>query len=208
MNDIYILCGPAGCGKSTWIKEHRKDNDFVISRDEIRFILMDMFNADYFDNEDNVIQIFHQAIRNATHLTDKVRKSTLHNIMGKEYWTIHFVNFIISVDTCLAQNAKRKGRTRVPDNVIRDMCAHFVPAKDDRYDWLNISEEPTQIYLCSDLHFNHNKEFLYEVDVMKYWEYNDEDLIERKMYPLIPLQLFNLRKKLNTAKKKNSIFSL
>ena len=39
----------------------------------------------------------------------------------------------------------------------------------------------------------------------KYWQYNDEDLIEKKMYPLLPLQLFNLRKKLNTAKKKNDI---
>ena len=40
---------------------------------------------------------------------------------------------------------------------------------------------------------------------MKYWQYNDEDLIEKKMYPLIPLQLFNLRKKLHSAKKKNDI---
>ena len=40
---------------------------------------------------------------------------------------------------------------------------------------------------------------------MKYWEYNGKDLIEKKMYPLIPLQLFNLRKKLNYAKKKNDI---
>ena len=53
--------------------------------------------------------------------------------------------------------------------------------------------------------FGDEKEFLYEVDVMKYWEYNDKDLIEKKMYPLIPLQLFNLRKKLNYAKKKNDI---
>ena len=53
--------------------------------------------------------------------------------------------------------------------------------------------------------FDNDKEFLYEVDVMKYWQYNDEDLIEKKMYPLIPLQLFNLRKKLHSAKKKNDI---
>ena len=53
--------------------------------------------------------------------------------------------------------------------------------------------------------FGDDKELLYEVDVMKYWEYNDEDLIQMKMYPLIPLQLFNLRKKLHLAKKKNDI---
>lgn len=193
MNDIYILCGPAGSGKSTWIKEHRKDNDFVISRDEIRFVLMDMFNTNYFDNEDSVIQVFYQAIRNstafhinegrdiyidATHLNNRVRKTTLDNIMGKEYWTIHFVNFIVSVDTCLAQNAKREGRARVPDDVIRGMCAHFIPAKNEKYDCFDICEEPTQIYLTSDLHFNHNKEFLYKPRGFNSPEEHDEGIIK------------------------------
>lgn len=53
--------------------------------------------------------------------------------------------------------------------------------------------------------FENNKEFLYQVDVMKYWEYSDEELIKRKMYPLIPLQLFNLRKDLQLAKQRNDL---
>ena len=46
---------------------------------------------------------------------------------------------------------------------------------------------------------------LYSVGVMKYWEFTDEDLINKKMYPLIPLQLFNLRKELKKAQSKNDI---
>ena len=46
---------------------------------------------------------------------------------------------------------------------------------------------------------------LYSVEVMKYWEFTDEDLINKKMYPLIPLQLFNLRKELQRAQSKNDI---
>ena len=42
--------------------------------------------------------------------------------------------------------------------------------------------------------FPDDKVVLYSVGVMKYWEFTDEDLINKKMYPLIPLQLFNLRK--------------
>lgn len=53
--------------------------------------------------------------------------------------------------------------------------------------------------------FSEEEEFLYKVDVIKYWQYSDEDLIQKKMYPLIPLQLFNLRKKLHFAKNKNDI---
>ncbi|WP_297636529.1 Rpn family recombination-promoting nuclease/putative transposase [uncultured Clostridium sp.] len=36
----------------------------------------------------------------------------------------------------------------------------------------------------------------YEVPIMKYWEYDDKAIIENKMYPLLPLQLFLLRKEL------------
>ncbi|AOR24721.1 hypothetical protein [Clostridium taeniosporum] len=47
--------------------------------------------------------------------------------------------------------------------------------------------------------------FIYSVPVMKYWEYTDKELIENKMYPLLPLQLFNLRKDLEYARRSNNI---
>ena len=53
--------------------------------------------------------------------------------------------------------------------------------------------------------FPNNQEFTYTVLVMKYWEYSDEELMEKKMYPLISLQLFNLRKGLEKAHNKNDI---
>ena len=53
--------------------------------------------------------------------------------------------------------------------------------------------------------FPNAQEITYTVSVMKYWEYSDEELREKKMYPLIPLQLFNLRKRLEKAHNKNDI---
>ena len=53
--------------------------------------------------------------------------------------------------------------------------------------------------------FPDEQEIIYSVDVMKYWEYSDEELRERKMYPLMPLQLFNLRKELEKAHNKNDL---
>jgi predicted transposase/invertase (TIGR01784 family) len=41
--------------------------------------------------------------------------------------------------------------------------------------------------------FPDNQEILYKVNVMKYWKYTDEDLIEKKLYTLLPLQIFKLR---------------
>lgn len=53
--------------------------------------------------------------------------------------------------------------------------------------------------------FPNSEEAIYTVDVMKYWEYTDEELLKHKMYPLIPLQLFNLRKELESAGRNNNI---
>ena len=47
--------------------------------------------------------------------------------------------------------------------------------------------------------------FIYSVPVMKYWEYDDKDLLENRMYPLLPLQLFNLRRELEQYRRKNDI---
>lgn len=44
----------------------------------------------------------------------------------------------------------------------------------------------------------------YRVPVMKYWEYDDKKLIREKMYPLLPLQVFKLRYKMDNLKKKNN----
>lgn len=56
--------------------------------------------------------------------------------------------------------------------------------------------------------FPNGDDFLYTVDVMKYWEYTDEDLIKKKLYLLFPLQLFNLRKDIEKASKSNNINEL
>ena len=42
----------------------------------------------------------------------------------------------------------------------------------------------------------------YVVPVMKYWEYSDKQLISQNMYPLLPLQVFVLRSKLEKIKRK------
>lgn len=53
--------------------------------------------------------------------------------------------------------------------------------------------------------FPSGEEFLYNIDIIKYWNYSEEELIEKKMYPLLPLQLFKLRKDLDKARSKNDI---
>ncbi|MGL4849202.1 MAG: Rpn family recombination-promoting nuclease/putative transposase [Clostridium sp.] len=47
------------------------------------------------------------------------------------------------------------------------------------------------------IEFQNNQKIDYEVPVMKYWKYSDKDLLEKKMYSLLPLQIFLFRKELS-----------
>ena len=51
---LYIMCGPAGGGKSTWVREHAiNDGCAVVSRDAVRFSMVKE-NEPYFSQETNV----------------------------------------------------------------------------------------------------------------------------------------------------------
>jgi predicted transposase/invertase (TIGR01784 family) len=51
--------------------------------------------------------------------------------------------------------------------------------------------------------FPEGQEIMYTVPVMKYWEYDNKKIIEEKMYPLLPLQIFKLRYKMENIKRRN-----
>jgi hypothetical protein len=50
--------------------------------------------------------------------------------------------------------------------------------------------------------FPNGQKVKYTVPTMKYWEYSDVDIMNSKMYPLLPLQVFKLRYKMEQIKNK------
>ena len=149
---LYIMCGPAGGGKSTYIRNHAKPGVSAhISRDAIRF---DMVRDDeyYFSRENEVYQEFcseiHEALNcpwveevwaDATHLTQKARRKLIKEAR------INMVNTLIipvvvapPVETILAQNAQRTGRECVLESVIRNMCDSFEDPEFDDIEYYNI----------------------------------------------------------------------
>ena len=157
LKTLYIMCGPAGGGKSTWIRSNAAPGTSAhISRDRIRF---DMVKEDeyYFSKEDAVYTEFcgeiydalhcpwvREVYADATHLTKKAREKLIKNIrVPVETLDIRAVAVKPSVEQCLAQNAQRSGRECVPETVIRNMYKTFEdPALDDiRYDKIIYVEE-------------------------------------------------------------------
>lgn len=134
MNTLYLLCGPAGCGKSTWAS--RQQGAVIVSRDEIRFSLVSE-NEEYFSREREVFNIYAQTINkeitednqkiviaDATHLTPKSRQKILSKLNLKNTKVVA-MNFIIPKVTTENRNNLREGRKKVPQNVIDKMYKDF-----------------------------------------------------------------------------------
>ena len=157
---LYLLCGPAGSGKSTWIRNHAHPGHSAhISRDRIRFEMVKE-NEYYFSREDEVYQAFVEQIcqalvspwvdevyADATHLTKKAREKLIKEI---DSFTINYditaVVIIPSVEQCLAQNAQREGRECVPETVIRNMYNSFTSPLNDDIHYEMIIENDNIVY--------------------------------------------------------------
>lgn len=147
--NLYLLCGPAASGKSTFVNNSlKKIHGTHISRDTVRFSIVSE-KEDYFSHEKEVFNEFIRCIKeglilydnvfvDATHLNEKSRNKVL-NRLNLDNVNIIPVNFIIPVETCLERNQLRKGRERVPEDVIIRMHKTFVPANfNEKYTYKDI----------------------------------------------------------------------
>ena len=139
---LYLLSGPAGCGKSTWAqKQVELSGGSWISRDNIRFGLLEKRGGEYFDYEEEVMELFINSIQkeinnpdcetiyvDATHLNKKSRNKVLNAIDLDSMDEVNCVFFDIDAETAIERNANRGGLAFVPRTVIRNMAAaHTYP---------------------------------------------------------------------------------
>ena len=143
---VFVMCGPAGSGKSTWlIKQMKPKTDVCISRDNIRFGLLKE-GEDYFAHENDVKEIFYNSIADntsasyweniyidATHLNPRARRDTMWNI--SKYCSVIAVSFEVPAEVAIERNKKRSGLAQVPDNVIWNMKSRYkIPSLDEGFD--------------------------------------------------------------------------
>ena len=150
---LYILCGPPGCGKSTYYRNSSELAHCVyVSRDEVRFSIVKE-EEDYFSHEKEVFRKFvsllitamrdgYDVVADATHLNEFSRRKLTQAIdMYTTDYKIIYVVFNVNADTCVARNANRTGRANVPENIIRNMCRDFrAPTLDEDERAIDIME--------------------------------------------------------------------
>lgn len=146
--NLWLTVGTPGSGKSWFARNKfneltKAKNTEIVSRDAIRFNLLDTLGGEYFDHEDTVWNNFVLSIKeclenpkitdviaDATHLSPKSRRKLLCNF---DLSNIN-VNFIIcstSLDICLNRNSQRKGREYVPEEVLKSMYNSFIPPTEE-----------------------------------------------------------------------------
>ena len=147
MNNLYVLCGIPGCGKSTWVKNRMVENTsstdpkwVYVSRDEVRFSMITE-EDDYFSKEKQVFEEFvnrlcgnlndawtQNVIADATHLNETSRDQLINAIRRKRPnlpLHITMVYFDNPLEVCKFRNDKREGRAHVPDEVMNKMYAQL-----------------------------------------------------------------------------------
>ena len=130
MSKMYVMIGAPGSGKSTYIKNHIKDNELVISRDTIRFAMLND-GDDYFSKEKQVYNEFikqiNAAIANEIDIyvdqtsLNRGARSKLFNKLEKKPDEIIAIYIKKPLDIILKYNAKRTGRALVPEDAVINM---------------------------------------------------------------------------------------
>lgn len=138
MKKLYVMVGIPAAGKSTYIKEFikRNPNTKVISRDNVRFSMVSESEL-YFSKEKLVFNEFINQIKesliineitfaDATHISTSSRIKLLKALGGSlKNIEVNALVFKIPLKVCLERNAKRVGRTKVPDDAIINMNNNF-----------------------------------------------------------------------------------
>ena len=130
MSKMYVVIGAPGCGKSTYIQNHLKENELVISRDKIRFGMLND-NDEYFSKEKEVYNEFIKQIdaaiaANATFYVDQTSlnaaaRNKLFSRLKKKPDKVIGIYFTTSLDIILQRNAQRTGRALVPEDAVINM---------------------------------------------------------------------------------------
>lgn len=178
--NLVILIGVPGSGKSTWVKNNIKDNEAWVSRDEIRFALMSDTD-EYFTHEKDVYRKFIAEIESKLTIYDKVYADATHINWASRNKLISYLHNIDDIDIdayyfnvpekiCLERNNQRDGILRVPTDTIHSMYSHLTNPNKDLFNYHLIKtfdadgkeEKQIKIWLTSDWHFGHNREFIWK----------------------------------------------
>ena len=148
MPTLFIMCGPAGSGKSTWLKKvfsqnWDKSKSAIVSRDEIRFAELTAAGLgvkDYFKKETIVYAKYTATIAaelnagndvyaDSTNLSKKAREKLIRTVERQVHKPFNVIAFDFYREDmrqrCYLQNKQRTGFALVPDGAVAKQCDEY-----------------------------------------------------------------------------------
>lgn len=161
---FIVMAGPAGCGKSYVAERLKSFGGKVVSRDKIRFALLDD-NDDYFAKEEECERQFYDTISellrdknnivvaDATHINMLSRKKLFRRIGNLDGHTKIAFWVDGTEEGAKKLNSGRTGRALVPNHVIdRQFQMRQVPSLEEGFDDVIFVSPPDNLdqrHLCS-----------------------------------------------------------
>lgn len=144
---VFVLAGPPGCGKSTWVRNNMTIGSEWVSRDNVRFAFLQPGDG-YFDHETEVFDTFinyiNQTLKHpdidtvyidATHLNKRSRDKTVRRLYKENINEINCVCFSTPKAVCHKRNELREGLAKVPASAIDNMFeSYFYPGVNENFD--------------------------------------------------------------------------
>lgn len=140
---LCLMCGCPGSGKSTWLANNVGPGDVIISRDQIRFDMLNDGEA-YFCKENAVFKEFVRMIQDnlnddrvksiycdATHITKASRDKLLNALDLSNVKKVLVIVVRPSLTETLRRNDERGGLAHVPRSVVRRMWYQFERPEED-----------------------------------------------------------------------------
>ncbi len=146
---LIVMIGIPASGKSTFAQKYVKNDEIIVSRDEIRFSLLKK-EDDYFSKENEVFKEFTKRITyflslgktvyaDATHLNPASRRKLFSAIKVDCKKVAVFIS--TPYHDCLKRNAMRPYKTKVPEEQLNNMyCKLVAPAPYEGWDEIYIYE--------------------------------------------------------------------
>lgn len=148
MSTLYVMVGIPGSGKSTYARTLRDSIGYTtayVSRDMIRMNILGA-NDPYFSREDEVYELFCDAITewlgktdviaDATHMSHGARAKLINALnyrgMTPDKYDLVFVYMDVPIEECIRRDDTRTGFAHVTAPVIRRMARSLTcPTKDE-----------------------------------------------------------------------------
>lgn len=152
-NTLVVLCGPAGCGKSTFASNQFQPTE-IVSSDQCRALISDdptnqAVSRDAFELMRFIIEkrmlSGRLTVADATHL-DRAGRTVMTRLGRRHLYNLAVIAFDVSLETCLKRNRTR--RRVVPDEAVRrqheglEKTLKSLP--DEDFDYVFILDEITQ----------------------------------------------------------------